>query len=49
MCLDCGGTDLRRDGERLTCAGCGREYPITGGVFRMLPRELESALYGDES
>ncbi|MFO7695885.1 MAG: methyltransferase domain-containing protein [Anaerolineae bacterium] len=47
MCLDCGGTALTRDGTSLTCGGCGREYPITGGVIRMLPRELETALYGE--
>ena len=27
-------------GEELVCAGCGRKYPIEGGIPRMLPDEL---------
>ena len=30
-CPACLG-DLRLDGERLVCAGCGRGYPIVDGI-----------------
>ncbi|MHB1317207.1 MAG: class I SAM-dependent methyltransferase [Anaerolineae bacterium] len=49
MCLDCGYTSLNEGGAAFTCAGCGREYPITGGVIRMLPRGLEASLYSEVS
>ena len=47
MCLDCGSAALNEASASLTCAGCGREYPIVAGVIRMLPKDLEASLYGE--
>ena len=46
MCLDCrsGGVSQRSD-EAFGCPRCGREYPLTDGLIRMLPEGLESSLY----
>lgn len=45
ICLDCGSTRIQIDSERLDCQACGRVYPITEGVIRMLPSHLETQLY----
>jgi len=45
MCLDCGSIQLSQaEGRQLHCGNCGRIYPITDGVIRMLPNELEAQL-----
>jgi SAM-dependent methyltransferase len=49
VCLDCGSIELRRGDGQLRCGGCGRGYPITAGVLRMLPRHLEEQLYTEGS
>lgn len=48
MCPDCNSTRLRAENQ-LVCGHCGRVYPITEGVVRMLPRELEAQLYPEHS
>lgn len=46
MCLDCRSTQFsERTGEILICENCSREYPITDGIIRMLPRHLDTELY----
>jgi uncharacterized protein YbaR (Trm112 family) len=45
-CLDCRSAQLsRKDNKQLVCENCGREYPISDGVIRMLPKQLELELY----
>jgi SAM-dependent methyltransferase len=45
MCLDCGSIQLSQtEDKHLCCENCGRIYPITDGVIRMLPKELEAQL-----
>jgi uncharacterized protein YbaR (Trm112 family) len=45
MCLDCGSIKLdQTEDSQLCCENCGRIYPITDGVIRMLPKELEAQL-----
>ena len=46
MCLDCGSNRLKRaENAQLVCQECGRSYPATDGVVRMLPEELETHLH----
>jgi hypothetical protein len=33
--------DLRRDGTRLMCAGCGRSYPIVEGIPVLIAERAE--------
>ncbi|MBI5207167.1 MAG: hypothetical protein HY934_05175 [Candidatus Firestonebacteria bacterium] len=47
MCLDCNETQLLHEGKQLRCKNCGRIYPITIDVIRMLPKELEAKLYSE--
>jgi SAM-dependent methyltransferase len=45
MCLDCRSAQISQaEDTHLCCEGCGRIYPITEGVIRMLPKELETQL-----
>lgn len=45
MCLDCGSIQIAQtEDKQLYCESCGRIYPITEGVVRMLPKELEAQL-----
>jgi len=45
MCLDCGSIQISQTADKdLRCENCGRIYPITEGVIRMLPKELEAQL-----
>ena len=45
MCLDCRSIRLSQtEDKQLCCESCGRIYPITDGVIRMLPEELEVQL-----
>jgi len=45
MCLDCGSTHLSEpEDKQLNCENCHRMYPITDGVIRMLPKDLEIQL-----
>jgi SAM-dependent methyltransferase len=48
MCLDCGASCLTQlpDGS-LQCGACARKYPHIEGITRMLPLEIENALYGE--
>ncbi len=47
MCLDCGASDFsEQEGLALRCGACGRAYPVEEGIIRMLPADLEGALYG---
>lgn len=46
MCVDCGAAPLTPGPQRLACDACGRSYPESNGVARVLPRELEQALHG---
>jgi uncharacterized protein YbaR (Trm112 family) len=48
MCLDCGASCLTHlpDGS-LQCGACARQYPHFDGITRMLPLEIENALYGE--
>lgn len=47
MCLDCKSTQLSRiENKQLVCGNCERVYPITDGIIRMLPKQLELDLYG---
>jgi SAM-dependent methyltransferase len=46
MCLNCTSTKLKHMKEnQLVCENCGRMYPVTEGIIRMLPQELEYKLY----
>jgi uncharacterized protein YbaR (Trm112 family) len=40
-CPACMG-ELRLDGERLICAGCGRRYPIVDGIPVLIAGRAES-------
>jgi len=42
-CPACLG-DLRREGTRLVCAGCGRAYPIVDGIPVLIAERAETAL-----
>ena len=46
MCLDCQNQLPLKSGDQLVCEHCGRVYPITDGVIRMLPKDLEVQLHG---
>lgn len=48
LCLDCHSTELSHEDEQLHCENCGRVYPITDNVIRMLPEELENQLFAME-
>jgi len=41
-CPACLG-DLRLDGERLVCAGCGRGYPIVDGIPVLIAERASQA------
>ena len=47
ICLDCNSARLSQveDKQLLLCKNCSRSYPITDGIIRMLPKELEDELY----
>jgi SAM-dependent methyltransferase len=50
MCLDCGsGGVSQRSDNAFGCPRCGREYPLQGGLIRMLPQGLEGSLYPSNS
>jgi uncharacterized protein YbaR (Trm112 family) len=50
MCLDCNLAQLSQVEENLlVCDNCSREYPITEGIVRMLPRGLEAQLHPEHS
>jgi uncharacterized protein YbaR (Trm112 family) len=42
-CPSCHG-DLRVEGERLVCGGCGRRYPIVDGIPVLIVEGAENAL-----
>jgi SAM-dependent methyltransferase len=50
QCPDCGGA-LAPEGSIARCAGCGREFPATGGYLDLRPREAfaEQTKYLDEA
>jgi SAM-dependent methyltransferase len=49
MCLDCGSVlPPPNQGSPLACSVCGRVYPSSNGILRVLPLDLEQAIYGDE-
>ena len=46
MCIDCKLPQLSRMADKqLVCGNCGRAYPITDEIVRMLPEQLEAELY----
>jgi SAM-dependent methyltransferase len=49
MCLDCGTNLPVNLDAQLPCEQCGRVYPFTDGILRMLPAELEVELYPQPS
>jgi SAM-dependent methyltransferase len=45
ICLDCKSTHLSPANDiEVECKNCHRKYPITAGVIRMLPKQLEDEL-----
>ena len=50
MCLDCQSAQLSGiDEKQLVCKNCNRTYPITDGIIRMLPKQLETELYAQHA
>ncbi|MCP4374025.1 MAG: methyltransferase domain-containing protein [Deltaproteobacteria bacterium] len=50
MCLDCKLAQLSRiDDKQFVCENCDRVYPITDGIIRILPKQLELELYPEHS
>jgi SAM-dependent methyltransferase len=46
MCLDCNSTKFAPTNDsQLVCTNCMRGYPISDGILRMLPKEIELNLY----
>jgi SAM-dependent methyltransferase len=46
VCVDCGAPIPSWEEGILLCMQCGRQYPFTEGILRMLPIGLENQLYG---
>jgi SAM-dependent methyltransferase len=50
MCLDCNSTHITPINDaQISCKNCNRIYPVSVGVIRMLPKQLERELYPEDS
>jgi len=48
-CVDCYSSSLSREEGIVRCVHCGRRYPLEDGILRMLPKDLDSSIFGVSS